>query len=85
MNRHDHNDIDVGIDTGQAMPDVSVRPLDEFQSFDNNPSWLLVRIAIGFTIRIVFFPVFPFELFDVHFIDCPWIKTSGIDAYSFWV
>ena len=85
MNRHDHNDIDVGIDTGQAMPDVSVRPLDEFQSFDNNPSWLLVRIAICSAIRIIFFPVLPIELFDVHLIDCSRVKTPGIDAYSFWV
>jgi transposase len=46
MNRQDHNEINIGIDTGQAMLDVYVRPLDEFQSFDNNPEG--IRTAIRF-------------------------------------
>tara|TARA_R110002096_G_C14478244_1_gene713635 strand:+ start:144 stop:1094 length:951 start_codon:yes stop_codon:yes gene_type:complete len=46
MNIQDHNQINVGIDTGQAMLDVYVRPLGEFQSFDNNPEG--IRTAIRF-------------------------------------
>ncbi len=46
MNTQDHNEINIGIDTGQAMLDVYVRPLGEFHSFDNNPEG--IRAAIRF-------------------------------------
>ena len=46
MNIHDHNEINVGIDTGQAMLDVYIRPSGEFQSFENTPKG--IRSAIQF-------------------------------------
>ncbi len=46
MNTQDHNEINVGIDTGQVMLDVYVRPLGEFQSFENNVKG--IRAAIRF-------------------------------------
>ena len=46
MNTQDNNEINVGIDTGQAMPDIHVRPTGEFQSVENNPEG--IRTAIRF-------------------------------------
>lgn len=46
MNTQDHNDINVGIDTGQAILDVYVRPQGDYQSFDNNA--IGIRAAIRF-------------------------------------
>lgn len=46
MNTQDHNEINIGIDTGQAILDIYVRPLGEFQSFENNPEG--IRTAIRF-------------------------------------
>ena len=46
MNIHDHNEINVGIDTGQAMLDVYIRPSGEFQTFENNTGG--IRSAIRF-------------------------------------
>ena len=46
MNTQDHNEINVGIDTGQAMLDIYIRPLGEFQSFENNAEG--IRAAIRF-------------------------------------
>jgi len=49
MNTQDYNEINIGIDTGQAVLDIYVRPSGEFQSFENNPEG--IRAAIRF-IRI---------------------------------
>jgi len=46
MNRQSYNEINVGIDTGQAMLDVFIRPSGEFQPFDNNAAG--IRSAIRF-------------------------------------
>ena len=43
------NETNVGIDTGQAMLDVYVRPQGEFQSFENNVDG--IRAAIRFVRR----------------------------------
>ena len=46
MNTQDHNEINIGIDTGQAILDIYVRPKGDYQSFDNNPEG--IRSAIRF-------------------------------------
>lgn len=46
MNTQDQSDTNIGIDTGQLMLDVHVRPLGVYQSFENNP--LGIRAAIRF-------------------------------------
>jgi transposase len=46
MNTQNDNEINVGIDTGQAMLDVYVRPLGEFESFENNA--VGIRAAIRY-------------------------------------
>lgn len=46
MNMQDNNGINVGIDTGQAMLDIYVRPIGEFLSVENTPEG--VRKAIRF-------------------------------------
>jgi len=46
MNTQDNNEINIGIDTGQAMLDIYVRPTGEFQSVENNPGG--IRTAIRF-------------------------------------
>ena len=46
MNTQHDNGINVGIDTGQVLLDVYVRPLGEFQSFENNAEG--IRSAIRF-------------------------------------
>jgi len=46
MNMQNHNEINVGIDTGQAMLDIYIRPLGDFQSFENNSEG--IRSAIRF-------------------------------------
>jgi len=47
MNTQDHNEINVGIDTGQACLDVFIRPSGEMETFQNNPDG--IRKAIRFT------------------------------------
>ncbi len=44
MNTQDHNEINIGIDTGQAMLDIYVRPLGDLQSFENNPEGITAAI-----------------------------------------
>ena len=46
MNTQDNNDINIGIDTGQAMLDIYVRPTGELQSVENNSEG--IRTAIRF-------------------------------------
>ncbi len=46
MNTKDQNEINIGIDASQAMPDTHVRPIGAFQSFENNPKG--IRSAIRF-------------------------------------
>jgi len=46
MKTQDDNEINVGIDTGQVMLDIHVRPLGEFQSFENDAEG--IRAAIRF-------------------------------------
>jgi len=46
MNTQDHNEINVGIDTGQACLDVFIRPSGEIEIFQNNPDG--IRKAIRF-------------------------------------
>lgn len=46
MNIQDKSEINIGIDTGQAILDIHVRPLGHFQSFENNPEG--IRAAIRF-------------------------------------
>ena len=46
MNTQDYNEINIGIDTGQALLDIHVRPLGDFQSFENDPEG--IRSAIRF-------------------------------------
>jgi len=46
MNTQDNNEINIGIDTGQAMLDIYVRPTGELQSFENNPEG--IRTAIRY-------------------------------------
>lgn len=46
MNTQNNNEINIGIDTGQAMLDIHVRPTGEFQSVENNPEG--IRTAIRF-------------------------------------
>jgi len=46
MNRQPHNEINVGIDTGQTMLDIYIRPLGEYQSFENNAEG--IRAAVRF-------------------------------------
>lgn len=46
MNTQDHNEINIGIDTGQVKLDIYVRPLGEYQSFENNVEG--IRAAIRF-------------------------------------
>jgi len=46
MNNQDKSEINIGIDTGQAILDIHVRPQGDFQSFKNNPEG--IRAAIRF-------------------------------------
>ena len=46
MNTQDKSEINIGIDTGQAILDVHVRPQGHFQFFENNPEG--IRAAIRF-------------------------------------
>jgi len=46
MNTQDHNQINIGIDTGQAILDIHVHPKGDYQSFENNPGG--IRAAIRF-------------------------------------
>lgn len=46
MNTQDKSEINIGIDTGQAILDIHVRPQGHFQSFENNPEG--IRSAIRF-------------------------------------
>jgi transposase len=46
MNTIDQSEINIGIDTGQAILDIHVRPQGDFQSFENNPEG--IRAAIRF-------------------------------------
>lgn len=46
MNIQDKSEINIGIDTGQAILDIHVRPQGDFQSFENNPEG--IRAAIRF-------------------------------------
>ena len=46
MNIPDKSEINIGIDTGQAILDIHVRPQGHFQSFENNPEG--IRAAIRF-------------------------------------
>jgi transposase len=46
MNTKDKSEINIGIDTGQAILDIHVRPQGHFQSFENNPEG--IRAAIRF-------------------------------------
>ncbi len=46
MNIQDRSEINIGIDTGQAILDIHVRPQGHFQSFENNPEG--IRAAIRF-------------------------------------
>jgi transposase len=46
MNNQDKSGINIGIDTGQAILDIHVRPQGDFQSFENNPEG--IRAAIRF-------------------------------------
>lgn len=46
MNTQDQNEINIGIDTSQAMLDIHVRPQGAYQSFENNPEG--IRSAIRF-------------------------------------
>ena len=46
MNTKDQSEINIGIDTGQAILDIHVRPQGHFQSFENNPEG--IRAAIRF-------------------------------------
>jgi transposase len=46
MNTKDQSEINIGIDTGQAILDIHVRPQGDFQSFENNPEG--IRAAIRF-------------------------------------
>ena len=54
MNTKDQNEINIGIDTGQAMLDIFVRPQGDFQSFENNPEG--IRSAIRFIKSIQTYP-----------------------------
>jgi len=49
MNFDNFSETNVGIDTGQAMLDIYVRPLGDFQSFENNAEG--IRAAIRFIKR----------------------------------
>jgi transposase len=46
MNNQDKSEINIGIDTGQAILDIHVRPQGDFQPFENNPEG--IRAAIRF-------------------------------------
>lgn len=46
MNTQDHNQINIGIDTGQAILDIHVHPKGDYQSFENSPGG--IRAAIRF-------------------------------------
>lgn len=46
MNTQNDNEINIGIDTGQAMLDIYVRPIGEFLTVENNPEG--IRQAIRF-------------------------------------
>lgn len=46
MNTQDKSEINIGIDTGQAILDIHVRPQGHFQSFENNPEG--IRAVIRF-------------------------------------
>lgn len=46
MNIQDKSEINIGIDTGQAILDIHVRPQGHFQSFENSPEG--IRAAIRF-------------------------------------
>lgn len=46
MNTIDHSEINIGIDTSQAVLDVFVRPQGQFQSFENTPKG--IKAAISF-------------------------------------
>ena len=46
MNTKDQSEINIGIDTGQAILDIHVRPQGDYQSFENNPEG--IRAAIRF-------------------------------------
>ena len=44
MNIQDKSEINIGIDTGQAILDIHVRPQGHFQSFENKPSGICAAI-----------------------------------------
>ncbi len=46
MNTKDKSEINIGIDTGQDILDIHVRPQGDYQSFENNPEG--IRAAIRF-------------------------------------
>jgi transposase len=46
MNTKDQSEINIGIDTGQAILDIHVRPQGDYQSFENNPEG--IRAAVRF-------------------------------------
>lgn len=46
MNTKDQSEINIGIDTGQDILDIHVRPQGDHQAFDNNPEG--IRAAIRF-------------------------------------
>ena len=46
MNTQDKSEINIGIDTGQAILDIHVRPQGHFQFFENNSEG--IRAAIRF-------------------------------------
>jgi len=46
MNTKDQSEINIGIDTGQAILDIHVRPQGDYQSYENNPEG--IRAAIRF-------------------------------------
>jgi transposase len=46
MKTKDQSEINIGIDTGQAILDIHVRPQGDYQSFENNPEG--IRSAIRF-------------------------------------
>jgi len=46
MNTIDHSEINIGIDTSQAVLDIFVRPQGQFQSFENTTEG--IKSAISF-------------------------------------
>lgn len=45
MNTINHTEINIGIDTSQAVLDIFIRPEGSFQSFDNTPEGIKSAIA----------------------------------------